>query len=338
MSFEQLTMMFNDDEWTENTIISETPIIDNEFLLQDRVQKIQQIIKKYGEENFYIAFSGGKDSTVLSWLIDYALPDNNIPRVYIDTGIDLTMIRQFVLDKQKQDNRVKIVKPSLPIKETLEKYGYPFKSKKHAKNVDIFRRLGCTKTIRVYLGLDSTSNKSEPENERFQCPQILRYQFKEEHNLNISDKCCIYLKEKPLSLWARENNKKYYISGIMVDEGGRRRTAKCLAFRNKKFVAFQPLVPITKEWEKWLIEKYDIKICDIYKSPYNFKRTGCKGCPFAINLQQELDVLEQYFPNERKQCEYIWKPVYQEYRRLNYRLKPINDGQIEGQMTFDDYK
>lgn len=31
----------------------------NEFLLQDRIQKIQQIIRKYGEENFYISFSGG---------------------------------------------------------------------------------------------------------------------------------------------------------------------------------------------------------------------------------------------------------------------------------------
>lgn len=38
---------------------------DNEFLLQDRLQKIRQIINKYGEENFYISFSGGKDSTVL---------------------------------------------------------------------------------------------------------------------------------------------------------------------------------------------------------------------------------------------------------------------------------
>ena len=28
-------------------------------------------------------------------------------------------------------------------------------------------------------------------------------------------------------------------------------------------------------------------------------------------------------PNERKQCEYIWKPVYEEYRRLGYRLKKV---------------
>lgn len=74
---------------------------ENEFLLNDRVTKIQSVINQYGEDNFYIAFSGGKDSTVLSWLIDYALPNNNIPRVYCDTGIELNMIRDFVYDCQK---------------------------------------------------------------------------------------------------------------------------------------------------------------------------------------------------------------------------------------------
>ncbi len=72
-------------------------VIDNEFLLQDRIQKIQQIISQYGEENFAMSFSGGKDSTVLSALIDMALPNNKIPRLYANTGIELNMIRDFVI-------------------------------------------------------------------------------------------------------------------------------------------------------------------------------------------------------------------------------------------------
>jgi hypothetical protein len=28
-----------------------------------------------------------------------------------------------------------------------------------------------------------------------------------------------------------------------------------------------------------------------------------------------------YLPEERRQCEAIWKPVYEEYRRINYRLE-----------------
>ena len=70
--------------------------MDNEFLLQDRLQKIRQIIRKYGEENFYLSYSGGKDSTVLSALLDMALPDNKIPRVYANTGIEYRLILDFV--------------------------------------------------------------------------------------------------------------------------------------------------------------------------------------------------------------------------------------------------
>lgn len=90
---------------------------------------------------------------------------------------------------------------------------------------------------------------------------------------------------------------------------------------------------VTKEWEDWFITEYNVDICDIYYPPYSYERTGCKGCPFAPHLQKELDVLERFFPNERKQCEIIWGPVYEEYRRLNYRLKRTETEQIEGQLS-----
>ena len=76
-----------------------------------------------------------------------------------------------------------------------------------------------------------------------------------------------------------------------------------MAFREGKLKAFQPLAPMTKEWEEWFINEYKVEICDIYKPPYNFERTGCKGCPFNIELQEELDTLEKYFPADYKQCE-----------------------------------
>ncbi|MFI3330130.1 MAG: phosphoadenosine phosphosulfate reductase, partial [bacterium] len=59
----------------------------------------------------------------------------------------------------------------------------------------------------------------------------------------------------------------------------------------------------------------------LYLPPFNFKRTGCKGCPFALDLHEQLQTMKQLLPNEAKQCEMIWKPVYEEYRRKNYRLK-----------------
>lgn len=290
---------------------------ENEFLLQDRLQKIQQIIRQYGEENFYISFSGGKDSTVLSALVDMALPNNQIPRVYADTGIELNMIRDFVLEMQKTDNRVVIINPSKPIKQMLKEEGYPFKSKIHAHVVDLFQQGLDNKMILGYTG-------KRPEHWHSRtCPKKLEFHFTSENQLRISDKCCLRLKEEPLIKYAKKHNKTIAIIGVMREEGGRRTKINCLQMQGKKLKKFQPLAPITKEWEDWFIKEYNVNICEIYKPPYNFSRTGCKGCPFAINLQYELDTLEKYFPNERKQCEIIWKPVYDEYRRIGYRLKPI---------------
>lgn len=46
--------------------------MDNELLLFDRMEKIKQVINRYGVDNFYLSFSGGKDSTILHYLIDMA--------------------------------------------------------------------------------------------------------------------------------------------------------------------------------------------------------------------------------------------------------------------------
>lgn len=293
----------------------------NEFILQDRLQKIKQIINQYGEENFYLSFSGGKDSTVLSALVDLAIPDNKIPRVYASTGIDYKLINDFVVGFSERDDRIQIIKPTVNIKEMLERDGYPFKSKRHSQILSSYQNNHDTVSAIKYR--DGLYNYSANK-----CPKYLKYQFTEDFKLKVSDKCCFRLKEEPLLMWQKENNKPYAILGLMREEGGRRDNAKCLAFKSGGKFNFQPLVAITKSWEEWFINEYDVSICDIYREPYNFDRTGCKGCPFNIRLQDALDTLEKYFPAERKQCELIWGPVYEEYRRIGYRLKNNNYEQV----------
>lgn len=293
-------------------------MIDNEFILHDRLQKIRQIINQYGEDNFYISYSGGKDSTVLHHLIDMAIPDNKIPRIYCDTGIELNMIRDFVSKQCKLDDRFIMIKPSKNVRKILEEYGYPFKSKQHSSWLDKYQRIGRSKGVVQYLGERTDREKWSSE---FSCPAKLKYQFSPDFNIRVSDKCCVHLKEKPMIEWSKSNNKPYNINGIMPSDGGRRNNTKCLLFRNDKLTAFHPLAPLTKEWENWFIKKYNIALCILYYPPYNFNRTGCKGCPFAKYLQIELNQLEHFFPSERKQCEIIWKPIYDEYRRIGYRLK-----------------
>lgn len=209
---------------------------DNEFLLQDRLQKIRQIINKYGEDNFYLSFSGGKDSTVLSALIDMALPDNKIPRVYANTGIELNMIRDFVFNMQKTDDRVVIIEPSIPIKPMLEKDGYPFKSKMHSSIVAKYQSNGMEyKSVRAYVGIENTLSGKPMFRP---CPKILKYQFTGNIPLKISDKCCLNLKEKPVAQWVKDNNRPYGIVGIMRDEGGADLTHNACLLRVRNYGTF----------------------------------------------------------------------------------------------------
>lgn len=286
---------------------------DNEFLTMDRIVKIRSTIEKHGEESFFISFSGGKDSTVLSHLVDLAIPDNHIPRVFADTGIELNAIKEFVLNMQKVDPRMEIIKPSVNIRETLERDGYPFKSKEHSDILSIYQRHGMTRASERYLWPDE-SRKS------FGCPQKLKYQFSPDFKLKCSQKCCYNMKKKPINDYADRTGRHNMMIGILGDEKGGRSNAKCMVMKGKN-LHFQPLTAVDSQWEEYFIEKEQIKLCKVYYEPYNFDRTGCKGCPYNIKLQQTLDVLEKYFPAERKQCELIWAPVYEEYRRIGYRLR-----------------
>ena len=285
---------------------------DNELLLIDRLGVIRDTIAKYGEDNFYISFSGGKDSTVVSKLVDMAVPNNRIPRVFINTGIEYNAIVQFVHEKMEQDDRFIEVKSAKPIKAMLEEVGYPFKSKEHSVLLSDYQKgLRYNKIIQYING----------QRGRFSCSKKLLYQFDDNFKLKVSAKCCNELKKKPIKVWQKESKKKITITGMRKEEGGERTTLSCIVTKNGKATKFHPLAVVSDEWEDWFVEKENIKLCELYYPPYNFKRTGCKGCPYSLNLQEQLDVMAQHLPAEKKQCEFIWASVYAEYRRIGYRLR-----------------
>lgn len=297
---------------------------ENEFLLQDRIAKIKSINDQYNLiDNAYISFSGGKDSTVLSYLIDLALPGNKIPRVFLNTGIEYKLILKFVREFQNKDDRVIIYNVGKNIKETLTEVGYPFKSKEHSQKVYEFlnyKKHG--KNLLKYFGLI--------EGKTFRpCPDKLKYQITEECKLKISHFCCYEFKKKPIKKYMKNSGRYITVTGMMRSEGGQRTTLNCIVSdKDGKIKKFHPMAPLNEDWEKWFIERESIQLCELYYPPYNFKRTGCKGCPFNPLLREDLFTMNELLPSERKQCEYIWKPVYDEYRRIGYRLEKENDDKL----------
>lgn len=287
---------------------------DFDFELSDRIQKIKQIAEEYNlEEKGYIAFSGGKDSTVLHYLVDIALPGNKIPRVYSNTGLDFLDIQKYVRQLAENDTRFYIIRPRGNIKKMLEEKGYPFKSKYHSHLCDIYSRQGKTGCVKTY---------AEPEkNTAHSCPKKLQFMFDAPLPFKISDKCCFEMKKKPFAEYEKDTGRLIGLTGMRRAEGGLRGKLDCLIFQKSGLHRFHPLAPCNNAFIDNFIKRYDIQLSKLYYPPFNFSRTGCVGCPYNIKLQEELDILEEVLPTEFKRAYFLWGKVYNFYKKINYRLK-----------------
>lgn len=98
--------------------------------------RIREWVEYYGVDGVYIAFSGGKDSTVLLHLARKMFPE--IGAVYVDTGLEYPEVREFV----KQHERVDIIRPKMNFREVIIRYGYPMIGKEVA---------GCVYGARRYV-------------------------------------------------------------------------------------------------------------------------------------------------------------------------------------------
>lgn len=66
----------------------------------------------------YVAFSGGKDSTVLLDIVRRIYPV--VPAVFSDTGLEFPEVRQFAMNCEN----VTVVRPEMNFRKVIEVYGY----------------------------------------------------------------------------------------------------------------------------------------------------------------------------------------------------------------------
>lgn len=82
----------------------------------------------------YVSFSGGKDSTVLAYLVHELYP--NVPLVFSNTGLEYQEIQAFA-----RKMGAIFVRPKMMFSEVISKYGYPIISKEVAEAIYYARRI-----------------------------------------------------------------------------------------------------------------------------------------------------------------------------------------------------
>lgn len=251
-------------------------------------QRIKQFYDKY-HGSVYIAFSGGKDSTVMLDLVRRFYP--HVPGVFVNTGLEFPEIIEFV----KTIDNIIWLKPTMTFKAVLEKYGYPIISKENARAISRYRN---TKSeLQKYYRLNGY-----PRGKKGMISK--KWQFLINAPFKISDSCCIIMKEKIINKYAKKSGRFGYI-GLMADNSnGRLRDYMkygCNAF-DKKIPQGRPLM-FWKNSDIWeYIKLKNLPYSKIYDMGY--KNTGCIFCAFGahLNYPNRFQLMKKTHPKLWKYC------------------------------------
>ena len=258
-------------------------------------KRIKQWLNKFGVNGCYVAFSGGKDSTVLKHLVEQCIKEDyryrgDIPSVFSNTGLEYPEIVDFT---RTQENVIEI-RPKMPFNQVIEKYGYPVISKEQSQFLSEIQNTKSEKLMNIRLngnkyGRGKVSNK---------------WKFLIDAPFKISHKCCDVMKKNPAKHYEKETGRKPFL-GTMAQESQLRRQKYikngCNAFDVKRPNS-APLSFWTDNdiWE--YIRKYNISYSKIYDMGYN--RTGCMFCMYGCHHSHDdrFEVMQKTHPKQYNYC------------------------------------
>ena len=228
---------------------------------------------KIDPDEYYLSYSGGKDSHFLLWFIREYMGETRIPIVGVNTSFEIPEIRDRILK-----NSDIVLHPELHRQQIKDNYGIPCFSKQQDEY--IWRYQNGSRS-------ENTMRAINGENTLFNLNQTARELLLSGKLHKVSNKCCKYNKERPMMQYGKETGRKAII-GTRQSESKTRKAKynKCLTAKGN----FTPLYDFSDELMDGLYKEYNIEIpkCYTYLS-----RTGCGGCPYGRNtgIETELAML-----------------------------------------------
>lgn len=242
----------------------------------------------------HIAFSGGKDSTVLLHLVRSIYP--NVKGVFVDTGLEFPEIKEFV----KRQENIEIIRPEISFVEVIKKYGWVYPSKDVANTI-YYARKSSLWALNRFEGKDKEGNTSSYK-QRYK-----KWKFMINAPVKISDRCCYYMKKLPVSRYVNKYALYPYI-GTQTEESKQRENGwlrtGCNSYKNH--IVSMPLSFWTQQDILRYIVENNLEIASVYgeiKSKNNQtqlfnnsvpqyyltgeQRTGCIFCPIGCHLEKE---------------------------------------------------
>lgn len=272
-----------------------------DFYLYDLKTKFNKI----NPNEYYLSYSGGKDSHLLYWFIkEYAKID----------GIKIVGINTYMEHKEIKDRIYKnsdlVLLPTMKPFEIKEKYGIPCFSKWQDDMIHRYQN-GSRRPYLIERVTGIHKDTGEKILGRFKLNQKAKELLLSNKLHKVSPKCCTKLKKEPSRKFEKETGLKA-ILGVRGTESGLRKTQYKSCFT--KDMKFTPLWDLTDEMEDAIYQQYNIEVPKVYKY---IKRTGCMGCPYGSwkgDTEKELKLIDSH------QRDFVCKYFKESYEVLGIKI------------------
>lgn len=317
--------------------------IDNPIVF-DSFIKAKSVLAKH--TNIAVSVSGGADSDLVVDLISKVGDGKNIRYIFFDTGVELKATKDHLTELEKKYGiTIERVRAEKTIPVTCKEYGQPFLSKAVSEHLERLQHHGFKfedrpfeELLNEYPDIRGSITwwcnrhvvNSHFGNSMFNINRnkwLKEFLVSNPPHFRISNKCCYYAKKKVAKHFSKNNNIDLQIVGIRRAEGGTRAISTSCYSDKKEYAIYKPLFWYSDADKKLYEEHFGIVHSDCY-TKYGMKRTGCVGCPFAKELNQNLDIFDMYEPNMGKACRFIFKDTYEytkKYREfcaeMNFKQK-----------------
>ena len=324
--------------------------------LLDMASKAHQVLQRH--EKVMVAVSGGSDSDTMLDLLVRLDPFGKATYVYFNTGMEYDATKRH-LDELEEKYGIKIewIDPVLPIPTCCRKYGVPFWSKFVSEyiyrlqqhnfqwedapfEVLIKKYPNCKAALRWWCNDYPQKDNGQPSAFNINYTPWLKEYMMANPPPPISAKCCEYAKKQPAKRYEAEHDFDLNCTGMRKAEKGKRSTAHntCFSKTNTGANTYRPLFWLSDADKQEYKEHYGLTYSDCYEV-WGMKRTGCPGCPYGKEFEQELELMQKHEPKFYRAALKIFGASY-EYTRGYLRFREemkmqkgsVNDT-IDGQLS-----
>lgn len=319
------------DDWLKD--------VKNETVLKAAL-KSKAILARHSR--IAVSISGGADSDVLLDLVERTKGNRNVRYIWFNTGLEYQATKDhLVYLENRYQIEIERIRAEKPVPYCVHEYGVPFKSKFVSEMLGRFQDNdfcfedrpfdellkeypNCREALRWWCN-DHVMNTDYPS--RFNIsrnPWLKEFLIANPPPFKVSNNCCTYAKKEVSHRFTNENNIDLNVIGVRQAEGGVRAATKTCFSEGEHSDTFRPIFWFTDEDKRYYDETFGIVHSDCY-TKYGLKRTGCVGCPYGKNIEEELAATKENEPRLYKACWNVFGEAYEYTRAFNSFRREMND-------------